>query len=256
MGSSLLSLVGVCRAARRGARVESLLVDVSLEVGVGELVGVVGMRSQGKTTLLQIAGGLERPDVGVVCFGGRDLAGLSDREHARLLREEIGLAGQSGPRVDLRMVHYVAAPLLVDRRRMQRRTAFLQAQSALERVGMESRAAQRWDDLSRWDRALIEIAQGIVAGPSLLLVDDVCDGLGMRETVQVTGLLRSLAQDDGIGVLMTVSDGEAALSAHRVLALAQGRLRQIAGESESPANVVELPTVRSSDRGFRRGAWR
>ncbi len=246
--SVLLSLVGVCRAARRGARVESLLVDVSLEVGVGELVGVVGMRSQGKTTLLQIAGGLERPDVGVVCFGGRDLAGLSDREHARLLREEIGLAGQSGPRVDLRMVHYVAAPLLVNRRRA-RRAAFARAAVALERVGMSDRGAQRWDDLSRWDRALIEIAQGIVAGPSLLLVDDVCDGLGMRETVQVTGLLRSLAQDDGIGVLMTVSDGEAALSAHRVFSLGGGCLKPITGQNGPGHNVVEFPVVRRTGGG-------
>jgi ABC-type lipoprotein export system ATPase subunit len=247
--SSLLSLVGVCRVARRGGRVEPLLVDVSLEVEAGELVGIVGTRSQGKTTLLQIAAGLERPDGGLVCFRGRDLAGVRDRELARLLREEIGLAGQSGPRVDLRVVHYVAAPLLVDRRRGRRRAAFARAESALERVGMESRCEQRWDDLSRWDRALVEIAQGIVTAPRLLLVDDVSDGLGMWETVRVTGLLRSFAREDEVGILMAVSDGEAALAADRVFSLAEGRLEALAGRNKPPENVVKLPFAKGAGAG-------
>jgi putative ABC transport system ATP-binding protein len=249
----LLSLVGVSRgAARGGGRVEGLLVDVSLDVGAGELVAVVGSRSQGKTTLLQLAAGLAVPEGGVVSFGGRDLAGFSEGELARLLREEVGLAGQSGPRLDLRMDHYVAAPLLVNRRRKQRREAFGRAMAALERVEMGSRARQRWGDLSRWDRALVEIAQGVVGEPRLLLVDDVTDGLGMRETAQVTRLLRSLAEDSGMGVLMAVSDGEAALSAHRVLSLSRGRLKAISGREPRSANVVDLPAARGGS-GARRG---
>ena len=248
--AELLSLAGVFRGAARGAgRVEGLLVDVSLDVGAGELVAVVGSRSQGKTTLLQLAAGLVAPEDGVVCFGGHDLVGLSEREHARLLREEIGMAGQSGPQVDLQMVHYVAAPLLVNRRRKHRRQAFARASVALERVGMASRARQRWGDLSRWDQALVDIAQGIVGEPGLLLVDDVTDGLGMRETAQVTKLLRSIAEDTGMGVLMTVSDGEAALSAHRVFSLSRGRVRAISDQGPRPHNVVVLSRERRADGG-------
>ncbi|MGA2164948.1 MAG: ATP-binding cassette domain-containing protein [Solirubrobacteraceae bacterium] len=241
----LLSLVGVRYGAQRGrGRVEGLLVDVSLDVGAGELVAVVGSRSRGKTTLLQLAAGLVAPEDGVVRIRGYDLAGLSEREHSRLLREEIGLAGQNGPRVDLRMVHYVAAPLLVSRRRKHRRQAFARASVALERVGMASRARQRWGDLSRWDRALVDVAQGIVGEPGLLLVDDVTDGLGMRETAEVTKLLRSLVEETGMGVLMTVSDGEAALSAHRVFSLSRRGLRAISDQSPRPKNVIDLPAVR------------
>ncbi len=249
----LLSLVGVRRGAARGTgRVEGLLVDVSLDMGAGELVAVVGSRSQGKTTLLGLAAGLVEPEAGMVGFRGNDLAGLSEREHARLLREEIGLAGQSGPRVDLRIDHYVAAPLMVNRRRKDRRQGFARATATLDRVGMASRARQRWEDLSRWDRALVEIAQGIVGEPELLLVDDVTDGLGMRETARVTRLLRSLAEDCGMGVLMAVSDGEAALSAHRVLSLSRGRLRAISDQGPRPDNVVDLPAARDGT-GSRRG---
>ncbi len=248
--AELLSLAGVSRGAARGAgRVEGLLTGVSLDVVAGELVAVVGSRSQGKTTLLQLAAGLVAPEDGVVCFGGQDLAGLSEGEHARLLREEIGLAGQSGPRVDLRMAHYVAAPLLVNRRRKHRRQAFARATGALERVGMGSRARQCWGDLSRWDRALVEIAQGIVGEPGLLLVDDVTDGLGMRETAQVTKLLRSLAEEEGMGVLMAVSDGEAALSAHRVFSLSRGRLKAISDQGPRPGNVVAFSRERRANGG-------
>ncbi len=248
-----LSLIGVSHGVHRGVgRIERLLVDVSLDVGARELVAVVGSRSQGKTTLLHLAAGLDAPEGGVVRFAGRDLAVLSEREHARLLREDVRLVGQSGPRVDLRMAHYVAAPLLVNRRRKDRRQAFARAAAALERVGMASRARQRWGDLSRWDRALVEIAQGIVGEPGLLLVDDVTDGLGMRETAQVTKLLRSLAEDAGIGVLMTVSDGEAALSAHRVFALSRGRLKAISGQDHPRTdNVIDLPAAQGGS-GFRR----
>jgi putative ABC transport system ATP-binding protein len=248
--AELLSLAGVSKGAvRGGGRVEALLVDVSLDVGAGELVAVVGSRSQGKTTLLQLAAGLMAPERGVVRFRGHDLAALPEREHARLLREEIGLAGQSGPRVDLRMAHYVAAPLLVNRRRKHRRQAFARAAEALERVGMASRARQRWGDLSRWDRALVEIAQGIVGEPGLLLVDDVTDGLGMRETAQVTKLLRSLTEGAGMGVLMAASDGEAALSAHRVFSLARGRLKAISDQGPRPHDVIPFSHERRANGG-------
>jgi predicted ABC-type transport system involved in lysophospholipase L1 biosynthesis ATPase subunit len=256
MGSSgplLLSLREVCSPVRGGFR---LLAGVSLEVARGELVAVVGMRSQGKTTLLQIAAGMVRPDRGVVCLGGRDLAGLGSREYGRVLREEVGLVGQGGPRLDLRMVDYVAAPLLVNRRRRHRRAVFGQALGALERVGMVGRAGLCWGELSRWDCALVEVAQGIVGGPGLLLVDDVTDGLGMRETAHVTRLLRGVAREQGMGVLMTASDGEAALCADRVFSLARGRLRPLTPREEHPTNVIELAGADGVSAGFRRGAWR
>jgi putative ABC transport system ATP-binding protein len=238
----LLSLECVsCTVGRGDGRTESLFTDVSLRVLGGELVAVVGTRSAGKTTLLGLASGLERPDAGIVRFDGRDLAGLSEREHARLLREEIGLVGQSGPPGDLRVADYVAGPLLVSRRRLQRRSVALSVSAALDRVGMASRARQRWGQLSRWDRALVELAQGIVASPWLLLVDDVTDGLGMRETAHVGRLLRSLTQREGLAVLMAVSDGEAAACAHRVLRLSRGSLREVSAQpSRLGENVVAL----------------
>jgi putative ABC transport system ATP-binding protein len=71
----LLSLEGVYKSYRRGARRFSVLVDVALEVRPGQIVAVIGPRHAGKTTLLKIAAGLEKPDAGAVRLGGLDLAG-------------------------------------------------------------------------------------------------------------------------------------------------------------------------------------
>ncbi len=79
-------------------------------------------------------------------------------------------------------------------------------------------------ELSDWERALVEIAQAIAGTPRLLLIDDVIDGFGMRETDELARLVRALAEDHEIGVLMAVSDPEAALCSHRVFSLADGHL--------------------------------
>lgn len=75
----LLSLIGIGKAHRRSRSDGWVLRNVSLDVDVGEMVAVIATRGQGKSTLLRIAGGMERPDAGRVLFEGRDFVGLGDR---------------------------------------------------------------------------------------------------------------------------------------------------------------------------------
>ncbi len=239
--SALLSLRGVGKRYRRGELSGWLLRDVSLELGTGELVSVVAMRSQGKTTLLRIAGGMVSVDRGRALLGQTDLGSLSDRAQSRLLRERIGWAGRSGPGIRLRMLDYVAISQAIGGRH-RRRELRARSLEALERVGMERCAEHYWEDLSDWERVLVELAQAIAGAPELLLIDDVLDGLGMRETEEVGALVRALARDLGIGVLMSASDVEAALSCDRVLSLADGRLTSMLELPESGrGNVLDFP---------------
>jgi predicted ABC-type transport system involved in lysophospholipase L1 biosynthesis ATPase subunit len=249
----LLSLEGVCKEFRRGELRLVVLKDVWLTVGEGEVVSVVGTRGQGKSTLLRVAAGLERPDGGRVCMEGRDLSALSDRELSRLLRKEVGLAGRGGPGMRLRMVEYVALPLLLGAARRERRALHSQALWALERVGMTDRAGARWEDLSDWDRALAEIAQAIVARPKLMILDDVTDGLSMRETERVAALVHDLACEQRAGVLMGLSDGEATLRSQRVHSLYEGRLSTISDLTRTASNVVR-PRGDRWRRGWERAA--
>jgi ABC-type lipoprotein export system ATPase subunit len=235
----LLTLTGVSRRYRRGRHELRVLIDASLSVGPGEMVAVLGQRGAGKTTLLKIAAGVEQPDGGRVSFDGWELPDLSDAQLSRLLGEQIGWVqsdgggwgqgswnqggsgGGWGPETRLRVLDYVALPLLIA---LGDGTAYTRAEQALARVGVAECAGQGWETLSDWERGLVGIAHAIVRSPRLLLVDDVATILGIRETDQLTRLLRSLAKESGIGVLMTVSDAAAARRSDRTLTLSGGRL--------------------------------
>jgi ABC-type lipoprotein export system ATPase subunit len=238
MASGLLSLRAVGKSYWRGAREVKVLTDVSLELAAGELVAVWGKRGAGKTTLLKIAAGLETPDRGEARFEGRNLSTLSEAGHARLMREQVGWVRRTGPRSELPMLDYVALPLLIEH---CQRGAHTRAREALARVGMSECVGQRWDSLSDGERALVGIAHGIVREPRVLLVDDPTANLGVREREELLELLRSLAGDEGLAVLMTVPGMPAAMGSHEIKVLSGGRLLQAPGQTGEVDNVIDFP---------------
>jgi predicted ABC-type transport system involved in lysophospholipase L1 biosynthesis ATPase subunit len=221
----LLSFTDVSKRYRRGSQDLRVLEQASLEVRSGEVVGVVS-------------------------FQGRDLAALSDGELSRLLGGQIAWAGKSGPGMRMRMLDYVAMPLLVGRG--GERNVYARARVALERVGAPGCAEQQWESISDWERALVEVAQAIAGEPAMLLVDDVTDTLGIRETDELTALLLSLSRESQLGVLMSVSDAQATLLSDRIVTLAGGRLTQ--GPRSPAPNVIEFPEVGSRRRDAERGS--
>jgi ABC-type cobalamin/Fe3+-siderophores transport system ATPase subunit len=165
------------------------------------------------------------------------------------------------------MLDYVAMPLLArqdgrtrwssllrggQKRRRSGSTVDARARAALERVGAAGCAEQSWESISDWERALVEIAQAIAGEPSLVLVDDVTDTLGIRETDKLNALLRTLSRELGIGVLMGVSDPQATLLSDRIMTLAGGTLT--AGPESPPGNVIEFPGLGAARRESERGS--
>ncbi|HEY7951496.1 MAG TPA: ABC transporter ATP-binding protein [Solirubrobacteraceae bacterium] len=235
----LLSLRGVTAGYRRGPLTSRVLADVSLELCAREVVSVLAMRGQGKSTLLRVAAGMQRPDAGRVLLDGDDLWLLGDALRQQLLRGRIAWVESSPPGVDVSVLEHVVVPLLVGR--AARRGAHARARAALERVGAAGCAGQRWEELSDWDRALVAIAAGVVRQPQLLVVDDLTSTLGLKETDEVTRLLHSLARETGAAVLMGVSDANATQWSDRIATLAGGELLENADAGESdPGKVASL----------------
>jgi putative ABC transport system ATP-binding protein len=234
----LLELDGVCKSHRRGERRLRVLREVSLVLGAGEIVAIVGARYEGKTTLLKVAAGLERPDAGVVRFKGRALYELRTGERERLLGREIAWIDREGTGLPFDVLDYVALPLRVGRGIGDVED---RAMAALERVGAAGVARRRWADLSNWERVLVALARGVAARPALMVVDDVLDGLGMSKTRQAGELLCGLVQELGCGVLMSASDPEAALVADREWSFENGALKLMAGDAGASAEVIEFP---------------
>lgn len=237
--TALLRMESVARSYSRGPSEIAVLKDVGLDVHAGDLVGVYGARSSGKTTLLRVAAGLDHPTGGRVLFQGADLSCLSRGELARLHREQIGWVDRDGPHVqELAASEYVAMPLygqvpVAEGRR--------RALGALQRVGADDHASLRWHEISDTVRVLVAIAHALVREPRLLIADDPTAGLGMLDRERVIGLLREAADDDGVGVLMAVPDMPALLHANELRSLNRGRLLSPADDSGDLKTVVEFP---------------
>ncbi|HEY5344223.1 MAG TPA: ABC transporter ATP-binding protein [Solirubrobacteraceae bacterium] len=240
---SVLSLTGVCLSFPRGRHVIRVLADVSLELDAGETVAVLAQRAQGKTSLLRIAAGIERPGRGCVRFAGEDIWDFSERRRSRLLGGQIGWVGPAAPDLDVPMLADVALPLFAT---CGKRESYARARAALQRVGAGECAEQSWGSLADWERALVAVAKGIARAPRLLLVDDITLSLGLAEADEITRLLDALAVEQGFAVLMSVSDAAATSWSRRVATLAGGELLETVRPPARLGNVIDFPCSSSA----------
>ncbi len=254
MRDCVLSLQGVWLSFPRGRRhVVRVLADVTLDIHAGEIVAVLAQRAQGKTSLLRIAAGIQRPDRGRVSFEGQDIWDFSERQRSRLLCGQICWVGTAVPDLDVPMLANIALPLFAA---YGKRESYARAMAALERVGAQECAEQFWGSLADWERALVAVAQGIAREPKLLLVDDLTVSLGLGEVDDVTRLLDTLAKELGFGVLMSVSDAGATRWSGRIATLGDGALlvqEPSPPEGQGEGNVIDFPTVGPGDRDPRHG---
>jgi ABC-type lipoprotein export system ATPase subunit len=237
----LLSLEGVRKSFWRGSHETVVLADVSLVVRAGEFVAVWGQRGAGKTTLASIAAGLETPDAGKVCFEGRDLARAPDGG-AKIRHKAMAWVQRTGPRSrDVHVIDHVALPLLGDR---SPRSARRRAAAMLKRLGVGGCGGERWESLTDGERTLVALAHALVRQPRLLIADDPTANLNVLQREEVTGLLRRAADEDGLGVLITVPDMPHMTYADRVGSLSDGRL-VLSGEPDA-GNVIDFPERQQS----------
>ncbi len=236
---TLLSLDAVTKRYARGYREVEALADVTLDVEPGDFVAIWGGSRSGKTTLLRLAAGIERPDGGRVMFDGRDLAALSRRARARMLLNDIGCVWQTG-RITrgLSVLDHVALPRFKHRTHAQARG---EAHDVLERVGVAQCAHVRWHELSDGERTRVALAHALIRRPRLLLADEPTANLNMIEREQVLSVLRSVAEEAGVAIVMTAPDAPNLLQSHRLMSLDGGRL--IKPRSEQRGALIDFPAA-------------
>ena len=234
---SLLSLEHVSKRYPDGRREIAVLDDVSLVVDDGDFVGIWGVRRSGKSTLLQVAAGKEPPDEGSVSFAGEDVTRMSPDRRVKLLRHGgIGLLSVDwSPERNKPVVEHVALPLLSDG--MSLREAREPAWRALERVGIASCAYMPADRVSHGERVRVALAQTLVHGPRLLLVDEPAVPLRPSEGVELYELLRSLGRDSGLAIVIASEDIAPIRKARRMFSIDAGCLRSM----DRPGTLVQFP---------------
>ncbi|MFV2099713.1 ABC transporter ATP-binding protein [Micromonospora sp. LOL_024] len=194
---------------------------VSLTVGAGDYLALVGPSGSGKSTLMHLLGGLDRPTAGRLVIGGREVGTLSPPELARLRNETIGFVFQAFhllPRTSA--VDNVALPLVyrgVGARQRRERAAAM-----LGRVGLGHRLHHRPNQLSGGEQQRVAIARALVTDPTVLLADEPTGNLDSTTGAAVLELLERLNTESGVALVMVTHDAEVAARARRRVAMRDG----------------------------------
>ena len=194
---------------------------VSVRIGVGDYLAVVGPSGSGKSTLMHLLGALERPTGGTLRVGGRDVAALGKDELARVRNETIGFVFQAFqllPRTTA--VDNVAMPLVYRGvRRSERRR---RAVAALAAVGMDHRLDHMPNQLSGGEQQRVAIARALVGDPQVILADEPTGNLDSVRGGEVMDLLEALNRDRGVAVVVVTHDLDIAARAHHQLRMRDG----------------------------------
>lgn len=184
---------------QRGVRVEALK-GIDLEIEAGDIYGIIGMSGAGKSTLVRCLNFLEKPTEGTVIIGGKDLAGLSDRE----LREERRNISMIFQKFNLLMqknvLDNVCFPLLISG--VKKPEARERARKLLKTVGLEEKEKAYPAQLSGGQQQRVAIARALATNPRILLCDEATSALDPQTTASILSLLREINRSMGITIVI------------------------------------------------------
>ncbi|NBB83574.1 MAG: ATP-binding cassette domain-containing protein [Alphaproteobacteria bacterium] len=210
------------RLAYPGPGGEVVVLDgIDLVVAAGEIVGITGTSGSGKSSLIALVGGLERPSGGAVEVMGLDMAGASERRRTRLRRDAMGVVFQAYHLVPaMTALENVALPLvLAGIDDPQGRAADL-----LDAVGLGHRMDHRPAALSGGEQQRVAIARAFVARPQLILADEPTGNLDQRTGAAVADTMFDLTREAGAAMVLVTHDPALAARCDRQVALDAGRV--------------------------------
>jgi putative ABC transport system ATP-binding protein len=198
-----------------------ILKGVDLRVAEGERVAVVGPSGSGKSSLIAVAAGLERPSAGSVRLFGEDLARLNEDGRARLRRGRVSLVFQSFHLLpNMTAEENVAAPLEIAGRDQAGSTAA----DWLDRVGLHDRRRHYPHQLSGGEQQRVALARALAARPALLFADEPTGNLDAENAALVADMMFALVAEVGAALVLVTHDAALAARAGRRVAMAGGRI--------------------------------
>ena len=214
----------VTRHYRMGTSIIRAVDGVSLTVGSGEFLALLGSSGSGKSTLLNLVAGLDRPSSGSINVLGRDLATMNSEQLARYRRNTVGMIFQSFNLIPtMKLEENVELPLRfaeVDRTERNARV-----REALEHVDLVKRMGHRPPELSGGEQQRVAIARALVNRPALLLADEPTGNLDSHTGQEIMALMRNLNQSLGMTVVMVTHERTLANQyAQRAIHLADGKV--------------------------------
>jgi putative ABC transport system ATP-binding protein len=220
----LLEAREVSKLYQMGITSVTALDNVALKVNEGEFVAIQGTSGSGKSTLLNILGGLDHPTSGEVFFNEKPLAPFSKREMARYRRYSVGMIFQNFNLIPtMNAQENLGLGLAFGGLRGNQRSR--KASELLDRVGLADRLTHRPGELSGGEQQRVAIARALANSPKILLADEPTGNLDSTRAHELLELLRRMATDDALTILMVTHDRELATSfADRIIQMKDGRV--------------------------------
>jgi ABC-type lipoprotein export system ATPase subunit len=225
------------RHYRMGETLIRAVDGVSIQVAAGEFVALLGSSGSGKSSVLNLIAGLDRPTAGSVTVQDRDLARLSREELAKYRLHVVGMVFQSFNLIaSMTLAENVELPLRFAEVDRSKREGL--AREALERVGLKARANHRPSELSGGEQQRAALARALINRPKLLLADEPTGNLDSRTGTEIMNLVRDFNRQLGMTVVMVTHERALAERyAERMIFLADGKL---AGDQH---NLMVSPQV-------------
>jgi lipoprotein-releasing system ATP-binding protein len=210
----------------RGDAALRVLRDVSIAIGQGEFLAIVGPSGSGKSTLLHLLGGLDRPTSGRVIWNDVDISTMRDEPLARLRCEHIGFVFQFHHLLpEFTAFENIALAAMIGGKR--RGEAGNIANRLLERFGLISRSSHRPSELSGGEQQRVAIARALANSPKVLLADEPSGNLDSGNSSLLHAALRDLNKNDGQTIVLVTHNESLTAGADRIMKMVDGTLSPV-----------------------------
>ncbi len=220
----MISIQQLYKTYKRGTESVEAICGIDLEIKKGEFVVILGPSGGGKSTLLNLIGGIDHPTSGTISIDGFALEKASEESLTRFRRDHIGFVFQFYNLLSaLNAAENVSLPLMA--KGLAFKQANLKAIHILTRLGLEKRLKHLPSELSGGEQQRVAIARSIIAEPELILADEPTGDLDSRTADEITGLMRELNLQMGLTFVVATHNLRLAENADRVIELRDGKIQ-------------------------------
>jgi len=224
----ILSATDVCREFKTAEGTLPVLNGISLEVKKGQIAAVTGASGVGKSTLLHLLGGLDRPTRGEVTIGGVSLAGMTETELARFRNRKVGFVFQFHYLLDdFTALENVTIPLILGGRSHAEATR--RGELLIDQVGLSNRRTHRPKELSGGEQQRVAVARALANEPEIVLADEPSGNLDTATGRRLHDLLFELSEKKNTSFLVATHNRELADRCDDEYLLADGKLSAESG---------------------------